>query len=233
VPGVLVKSHEICGACLALHPTYDAHDRQCPLAEAGLRLSALGWMSGLTEAIRADLRTRRPRTLALATRILAYRVATALSEHELGDLASAPMIVPVPTSGTPDPVARLASLLGNTLGLEVVLAVMREKRGSTRRSVAAARHRIARDEYALNTEAGTLAGRSVLLLDDMVTTGHTLSGVARLLRNAGVTQVWPLVLDRVVSVRTLQRADRRAWDACPHAGRGSGADDQRDHPNGE
>ncbi|HEX2080453.1 MAG TPA: phosphoribosyltransferase family protein [Longimicrobium sp.] len=187
-------------------------------------MTALGWTSGLTEAIRADLRTRSPHTLTLATRLLAHRAAGLMSGRT-ENLKAAPVIVPVPTSGTPDPVLRLASSLGDTLGVAVVPAVVREKRESARHSVAAGRRRIAADEYMLREQAAGVAGRPVLLLDDMVTTGHTLSGVARLLRIAGATDVRPLVLDRTASVRALQRADQRAWDACPHAAKGTGVDD--------
>jgi phosphoribosylpyrophosphate synthetase len=71
-------------------------------------------------------------------------------------------------------------------------------------------------EYRANDAAGEVAGRTVLLVDDMVTTGHTLAGIAKLLSAAGAASVQPVVLDRAVSPRTLQRADNRGPDACHH-----------------
>jgi phosphoribosylpyrophosphate synthetase len=102
------------------------------------------------------------------------------------------------------------------LALPVISAVTRDKRLSTRGSVASARQRIAECEYGASDAAGEVAGRTVLLVDDMVTTGHTFAGIAKLLFSAGAAIVQPVALDRAVSARTLQRADNRAPDACQH-----------------
>jgi predicted amidophosphoribosyltransferase len=227
VPRALSDSHALCTACLGLHAVNDTHERDCPLLGAGLRLIALGWTSGLSEAIRLDLRTRNPRSLDLVVRVLTDVIREALP-LEVSNLAAAPhpetptarltpaVLVPVPTSGPVDGTARLTERLGQALGLPVISAVTRHKRLSTRGSVASARRRIAQCEYRASDAVGEVAGRIVLLVDDMVTTGHTLTGIAKLLTAAGAVAVKPVVLDRVVSVRTLQRADNRAPDTCQH-----------------
>jgi predicted amidophosphoribosyltransferase len=82
--------------------------------------------------------------------------------------------------------------------------------------VAQQRARIAQNEYYLIDNAAVLVGgKDVILIDDRVTTGHTLAGVARLLRKVGACAVTPLVLDRTISARVLQRAGRQPV-VCPH-----------------
>ncbi len=48
--------------------------------------------------------------------------------------------------------------------------------------------------FDLQADPGALEGRSVLLVDDLVDTGWTLTMAARAIRRAGATAVRPLVL---------------------------------------
>lgn len=130
------------------------------------------------------------------------------------------VIVPVPTSapaGRPDPMLRLALSIGEKIDVPVVAALSRQKRRSARKSVSEVRGRIVEQEYEVSSDAAAVTNRHVILLDDMVTTGQTLAGAARLLANAGAEMIRPVVLDRTVSERILQRVPRRAPENCPHA----------------
>jgi len=64
---------------------------------------------------------------------------------------------------------------------------------------AAARRRNVRGAFrVLPDRAGRLRGKSVLLIDDVFTTGSTIEACARALKRAGATQVLVLTLARVV-----------------------------------
>ncbi len=56
----------------------------------------------------------------------------------------------------------------------------------------AARSENIKDCFAFKGE--NLAGRNILLVDDIITTGHTLSEAARVLKENGAGQVWGLVV---------------------------------------
>ncbi|MGH8544370.1 MAG: ComF family protein, partial [Gammaproteobacteria bacterium] len=129
-------------------------------------------------------------------------------------------MVPVPMAssrGRLSGLTRLVRGLGERLGITVVEAVERKKSGSTRGSVAQKRDRIVQEEYSIvASRLPEVAGREVLLIDDVITTGHTISGVARLLLSAGAAAVLPIALDRTASQRLLQRLASVAPDHCPH-----------------
>jgi predicted amidophosphoribosyltransferase len=118
---------------------------------------------------------------------------------------------------TPNGLTRLVRGLGERLGIPVVEAVQRRKGRSTRGSVAQGRERIVREEYSIIAPLlSQVVGRDVLLIDDVITTGHTISGVARLLLGAGAAAVLPIALDRTASQRLLQRLAPVAPNHCPH-----------------
>jgi len=216
VPPGFETSHRLCGSCLTVYGADARHDRVCVVGRAGLWITVAGWTSGLTEALRADLRMEAPSAAGLLERALTILVRRLIDGRDHSSMG----IVPVPmasSKGSPSGLALLVRRLGEGLRIPVVEAVERSKRGSTRGSVAQGRERIVREEYSVvATRLPEVVGREVLLIDDMITTGHTVSGVARLLLSAGAAAVFPIALDRTASQRVLQRLASVAPNHCPH-----------------
>jgi len=64
---------------------------------------------------------------------------------------------------------------------------------------AAQRHRNVRDAFAVTRSARDLIGRTVLMVDDVSTTGATLEACARVLKQLGVREVLAITAARVVT----------------------------------
>jgi ComF family protein len=95
-----------------------------------------------------------------------------------------------------------AADLARHVGLPVVPALRRVRATTTQTGLPAAqRHRNMRDAFAVTDAARTLDGATVLLVDDVSTTGATLDACARALKDAGVREVRALTAARVVTAR--------------------------------
>lgn len=136
-----------------------------------------------------------------ATRRLARWLAAAMVVRgPTGWLADVSLVVPVPADpvrrrrrGT-DHTAGLAAAVGARLGLPVRPALARP----SARGPAVAQHRLGRRErgrLSLPHLVGPVDG-AVLLVDDVHTTGATLHGAARVLREGGATRVLALTAFR-------------------------------------
>jgi ComF family protein len=66
---------------------------------------------------------------------------------------------------------------------------------------AAQRHRNVRNAFALTRAGRAVAGRTVVLIDDVSTTGATLAACADVLKDAGAREVRALTAARVVTSR--------------------------------
>ena len=89
--------------------------------------------------------------------------------------------------------------LARHVGLPVCRALTRVRATETQTGLPAARrNRNVRDAFAVTPAAGALDGATVVLIDDVSTTGATLDACARALKDAGVAEVRALTAARVV-----------------------------------
>lgn len=95
-----------------------------------------------------------------------------------------------------------AADLARRLGLPVVPALRRVRATTPQADLPAAqRHRNVRDAFAMTRCGRRLAGATIVLIDDVSTTGATLDACARVLKAAGVAEVRALTAARVVTSR--------------------------------
>lgn len=118
-----------------------------------------------------------------------------LAEHLAGCVGPRPeLLVPVPLHPRRqrargfNQALELARPVARQLGLELVPAACRRRRDTAAQSDldAATRRRNVRGAFAVDA---AVAGRRVALLDDVVTTGHTVGALARALAAAGAARV--------------------------------------------
>lgn len=122
-------------------------------------------------------------------------------------LADCQLIVPVPLHWTRlfvrrfNQAALLAHALGRVAGLPVAdrLLIRRRRTPSQGRLSAAGRRRNVAGAFAISADGQPrVMGKSVLLVDDVFTTGATVSACTRVLRAAGAAAVDVVTLARVV-----------------------------------
>lgn len=146
-----------------------------------------------------ELKYHRVRELA---GILAERLAGTI-RHLAPWLASESALVPVPLHKSRErergfnQAELIATALGERLGVPMVKTLRRTR--ATRSQIELndpdLRHENVADAFALAPNAPALPKR-VLLVDDVATTGATLSECARVLRQTGIREVWGVVVAR-------------------------------------
>jgi competence protein ComFC len=130
---------------------------------------------------------------------------------ELEDMPSADLVVPVPLHRSKrrqrgfnqsEVIAgRLSERLEIQLGTGLV---KRRKKTRTQTGLSREQRREnVRDAFEFRGE-GDLQGRRVLLVDDVLTTGATMSECARTLKDAGAEQVWGVTLAVAVGIDVLR-----------------------------
>jgi ComF family protein len=172
---------------------------RCPRCRRAGRLvdraRAIGPYDGALRAIVHAMKYEGRRSLA--------RPLGVLMRHRGAEvLHGAGCVVPVPlhSSRRRERGFNQATDLARHLGLPVVAALRRLRATPTQTGLPAAqRHRNMRDAFGLTRAGGTLAGATVVLVDDVSTTGATLEACARVLKGAGVAEVRALTAARVVS----------------------------------
>ena len=92
--------------------------------------------------------------------------------------------------------ALLAALLGKAIGLPVESRALRRTRDTPSQTRLSAAERRANVAGAFAADPARVDGRRIMLIDDVETTGSTLSACAVALRDAGATAVWSVTVAR-------------------------------------
>lgn len=113
------------------------------------------------------------------------------------------LLVPVPVHAARrrergfDQAEELARVVGRILNLEVATCLARQHRTTAQHSLGRTeRARNVGHAFAVAPRAAPVSGRWIVLVDDVMTTGATLSGCAAVLREGGARGVSALTLAR-------------------------------------
>ena len=185
------------------HPEHLEHleHRQCPRCRRSRpsldRARAIGAYEGVLRAIVHALKYEGRRSLARP-------LATMMRDRGTDVLAGAACVVPVPLhpSRRRERGFNQAVDLAQRIGLPVRHALCRVRATATQATLPAAqRHKNVRGAFAVTRVVRGLRSATVVLIDDVCTTGATLDACARTLKEAGVADVRALTAARVVSRR--------------------------------
>lgn len=201
---ILPLTPPLCDACGDPLPTWRASSHaleRCPRCRRGRRsvdrARAIGEYDGALRALIHALKYEGRRSLA--------RPLAALMRERAADLvAAADWAIPVPLhpSRRRQRGFNQAADLARHLGPPVSHALRRVRATPAQTGLPAAqRHRNVRDAFLVSRAGRAMAGRTVLLVDDVSTTGATLDACARVLKEAGVRDVIALTAARVVTGR--------------------------------
>jgi len=158
------------------------------------RARAIGTYDGALRAIVHALKYEGRRSLA--------RTLAELMRHrgaEMLDGATCVIAVPLHPSRRRERGFNQAADLARHMAMPTVAALQRVRATPTQPGLPAARrHRNVRDAFAVTRAGRALRNATVVLVDDVSTTGATLEACARVLKQAGVAEVRALTAARVV-----------------------------------
>ena len=199
--GIVPITPPVCGSCGDPLPTWRTHSIECGRCPRCRRRAgrpiptrAIGTYDGTLRAIVHALKYDGRRSVG---RPLAALLATRGADL----LAGAAIVVPVPLHRSRQRVRGFnqASESARHLGPPLVHALRRTRATPSQTDLPAGeRHANVRDAFALSRHA-RVNGMVVVLVDDVSTTGATLEACARVLYEAGASDVRALTAARVVS----------------------------------
>jgi ComF family protein len=188
-----------CGDPLATWRTASAALAICPRCRRTRRsidrARAIGAYDGALRAIVHALKYEGRRSLAKPLAVLMRHRG-----HEMFHGAACVVPVPLHRSRRRHRGFNQAEDLARHLGLPVVAALARVRATDTQTDLPAAqRHRNVRDAFGPTRASTSLAGATVVIVDDVCTTGATLDACAAALKAVGVREVRALTAARVVA----------------------------------
>ena len=193
------QGENLCGLCQRFRPSY-------------VRAVSFGPYEGVLREMIHLLKYQKVRS---AAKVLGSKLAIAV-QSIASEAGEDPIVVPVPLhrnkfrersfNQTVIVAAYAVKALSRTMPLRFEPAVMRRKRATVSQTGLTRHQRRENVRGAFMVDPAyrrIIAGKNIILVDDVFTTGTTAEECARVLRRAGAAQVWIATIARVSKLETI------------------------------